>query len=76
MTSWTVARQASLSMEFSRQEYWSDWSGLSFPTPGGLPDPGTAPPALAGRFFATVLPGELLLNHISLKIRDQALCKQ
>jgi len=39
-------------MEFSRQEYWS---GVSFPTPGDLPDPGTEPPSttLAGRFFTT-----------------------
>ena len=34
---WTIAHQAPLSMEFSRQEYWS---GLPFPTPGHLPDPG------------------------------------
>ena len=34
---WTVAGQAPLSMEFSRQEYWS---GLPFPTPGDLLDPG------------------------------------
>ena len=34
---WTVARQAPLSMGFSRQEHWS---GLSFPSPGDLPDPG------------------------------------
>ena len=48
----TVARQASLSMGFSRQEYWS---GLPFPSSGDLPDPGTEPafPALAGGFFAT-----------------------
>ena len=37
---WTVARQAPLSMEFSRQEYWS---GLSFPSPVDLPDPGIEP---------------------------------
>ena len=37
---WTVARQAPLSMGFSRQEYWS---GLQFPTPGDLPDPGSNP---------------------------------
>ena len=37
MTPWTVARQAPLSMGFSRQEYWS---GLPFPSPGDLPDPG------------------------------------
>ena len=36
-TPWTVAYQASLSMGFSRQEYWS---GLPFPSPGDLPDPG------------------------------------
>ena len=37
---WTVACQASLSMEFSRQEYWS---GLPFPSPGDLPNPGIKP---------------------------------
>ena len=44
-TPWTVAHQAPLSMGFSRQEYWS---GLPFPSPGELPDPGTEPvsPAL------------------------------
>ena len=44
-TPWTVAHQAPLSMGFSRQEYWS---GLPFPSPGDLPDPGTEPgsPAL------------------------------
>ena len=55
--------QTSLSMEFSRQEYWS---GLAFPTPGDLPDPGIkhmclAFPALAGGFFTIVPPGKL--NH-------------
>ena len=40
MTPWTVACQAPLFMEFSRQEYWS---GLPFPTPGDLPDPGIEP---------------------------------
>ena len=45
MTPWTVAHQAFLSMEFLRQEYWS---GLLFPSPGELPDPGIEPvsPAL------------------------------
>ena len=56
---WTVACQAPLPMEFSRQ---GCWSGVIFPTPGGLPDPGVKPvslasPALAGRFFTTVPPG-------------------
>ena len=52
---WTVAHQAPLSMEFSRQEYWS---GLPFPPPGDLPDPGIEPrsPALQ----ADSLPTELL----------------
>ena len=54
-TSWSVVWQAPLSMGFSRQEYWS---GLPFPTPGDLPDPGIKPaslvsPALTGRFFTT-----------------------
>ena len=39
-TPWTVACQAPLSMGFSRQEYWS---GLPFPPPGDLPDPGIEP---------------------------------
>ena len=39
-TPWTVAYQASLSMGFSTQEYWS---GLPFPSPGDLPDPGIEP---------------------------------
>ena len=50
---WTVARQAPLSTGSPRQEYWS---GLSFPSPGDLSDPGIEPvspvsPALAGGFF-------------------------
>ena len=39
-TPWTVALQAPLSMGFPRQEYWS---GLPFPSPGDLPDPGIEP---------------------------------
>ena len=51
---WTVVCQAPLSMGFSRQEYWS---GLPFPSPGDLPDPGIEPksPALQ----ADDLPTEL-----------------
>ena len=54
-TPWTVARQAPLSLGFSRQEYWS---GLPFPPPWDLSNPGfkTASlmsPALAGGFFTT-----------------------
>ena len=44
MTLWTVAHQAPLSMEFSRQEYWC---GLPLTPPGGLPDPGIGPGSLA-----------------------------
>ena len=40
MTQWTIACQALLSMGFSRQEYWS---GLPFPSPGDLPNPGIEP---------------------------------
>ena len=43
-TPWTVACQAPLSMKFSRQEYWS---GLPFPSPEDLPDPGGEPPSPA-----------------------------
>ena len=42
-TLWTVACQASLFMEFSRQEYWN---GLPLPLPGDLPDPGIEPMSL------------------------------
>ena len=63
----TVARQAPLSMGFSRQEYWG---GLPFLPPGDLSDPGIAPESLAspapvGGFFTTAPPGkptELWLN--------------
>ena len=52
MTPWTAAHQAPLSMEFSRQEYWS---GLSFPSPGDHPDSGIEPgsPALQVDSFVT-----------------------
>jgi len=52
VTPWTVACQAPLSMEFSRQEYWS---GLPCPHPGDLSDPGIKPMslALAGVPFTT-----------------------
>ena len=60
VTPCTVACQAPLSMDFSRQEYWS---GLLFPSPGYLPHPGIEQeslesPALAGRFLP---PGKLTL---------------
>ena len=60
---WTVACQAPLSMGFSRHEYWS---GLPFPTPGDLLNPGIKPmslasPALAGEFFTTAPRGKFLI---------------
>ena len=60
-TPWTVAHQAPLSVELLRQEYWS---GLPFPTPGDLSDPGikSVSHALAGRFFTTAPPGKPILN--------------
>ena len=66
---WTVARQAPLSMEFSRQEFWS---GLPFPALRDLPDPGIKStslesPALADRFFITV-PPEKPLQHVHRQI--------
>ena len=63
-TSCTVAYQAPPSMGFSGQEYRS---GLLFPTPGDLPDPGIelASPAVAGRFFTTVPPGKPYKIHMS-----------
>ena len=53
VTPWTIARQAPLSVGFSRQGYWC---GLPFPTPGDLPDPEIEPatltsPVLAGRLL-------------------------
>ena len=59
---WTVACQASLSMEFSRQEYWS---GLPFPAPGDLPDLGANPSLLHCKQIATSKLQTLLLNLIS-----------
>jgi len=55
-------------MEFSRQEYWS---GLSFPSPGDLPDLGIEPmsPALAGGFFTTEPPEMLLGFRIVVRIK-------
>ena len=59
---WTVACQAPLSMGFSRQEYWS---GLPFPSPGDLLNPGIKPaslksPALAGGSLPLAPPGKPL----------------
>ena len=55
-TPWTVAYQAPPSVGFSRQEYWS---GLPFPSPGDLPDPGIEPwcPAFQADALTSELPG-------------------
>ena len=66
-TPWTIAHQASLSVGFPRQKYWSE---LPFPSPGYLPDPrikseSLISPALAGRFFTTRATREvpILISH-------------
>ena len=62
-TPWTVAYQASLSIGFSRQEYWS---GLPFPSPGDLPDPGIEPrsPTLEADALTSEPPGfSLFLDY-------------
>ena len=60
-TPWTVAPQALLSMGFSRQEYWS---GVPFPSPGDLPDPGIEPrsPALEADTLTSEPPGKRCAN--------------
>ena len=65
--------QAPLSMEFSRQEYWS---GLPCPPPGDLPGPWIQPSSLvsltlAGRFFPTEPPGKIPQNWSSVPERFQ-----
>ena len=58
VTPWTVAHQDPPFMEFSRQEYWS---GLPFPSPGDLPNPGIehGSPALQADALSSGLPGNL-----------------
>ena len=65
VTPWTVAGQTPLSMAFSRQE---DWSGLPFPTPRDIPNPGLEPtstdsPVLASGFFTTSVTWEASINN-------------
>ena len=69
VTPWTVARQALLSMKFPRQGYWS---GLPFPSPGDLSDPGIelASPALAGLFFTTEPLGKSQIAFLSCHFTD------
>ena len=69
---WTVARQDPLSMEFSRQEYSS---GLPFPTPGDLPDPGIKPESLGlliGRWlFTTSTIWEAIILQIKINLKKK-----
>ena len=69
VTPQTVAYQASLSMGFSRQEFWS---GLPFPSPGDLPNPGIEPgsPSLEADALTSEPPGEALpkLNKIKVPL--------
>ena len=60
VTPWTVAYQAPMSMGFSRQEYWS---GLPFPSPGDLPNPGIDPgfPTLEADALTSEPPGNVYL---------------
>ena len=63
---WTVARQAPLPMEFSKQEFWS---GMPFLSPGDLPDPGIelaspASPALTDGFFTTEPLGKPIIHSL------------
>ena len=72
MTLWTIARQAPLSMGFSRQEYWS---GLPYPPPGYLPDPGMEPatpasPALQADSFPTEPPGKPCKEYMRILIES------
>ena len=65
VTPWTVAYQAPLSMGFSRQVYWS---GLPFPSPGDLPNPGIEPrsPALQADALPSEPPGSYSNHHNAL----------
>ena len=65
VTPWTVVHQAPLYTEFSSQEYSS---GLPFPSPGDLSDPGikTESPALAGEFFTTEPPGKPIVFRVRI----------
>ena len=71
-TPWTVALQAPLSVKFSRHEYWS---GLPFPSPGDLPDPGIRPgsPALQADSLPTEPTGKpTVLCNSSVKEKSEA----
>ena len=73
-TPWTIARQAPLSMGFSRQEYWNR---LPFPPPGDLSDTGIelaspASPALAGKPHTSVIKQNLEMMKLSEEVMSNA----
>ena len=71
VTPWTVAYHAPPSMGFSRQEYWS---GLPFPSPGDLPDPGIKPgsPALQADALLSEPPGNRYnIRHTTTKFLEK-----
>ena len=76
-TPWTVAQQAPPSMGFSRQEYWS---GLPFPSPGSLPNPGIEPrsPALQADALTSEPPGKPMaeseeeLKSLLMKVKEES----
>ena len=69
-TPWTVAHQTPPSMGFSRQEYWS---GLPFPSPGDLPNPGIEPssPTLQADALPSEPPGKISMEDRIWKERIQ-----
>ena len=79
VTPWTIAYQASPSMGFSRQEYWS---GLPFPSPGDFPNPVIEPrsPALWADALPSEPPGKLTcsfyMSHVALQFSQHHLLKR
>ena len=59
VTPWTIAHQAPPSVGFSKQEYWS---GLPFPSPGDLPDPGIKPESPTDSNLDILTPGSVFLT--------------
>ena len=72
-TLWTVARQAPLSLGFSRQEYWS---GLPFPSPEDLPNPGIEPgsPALQADALSSEPPGKTSKDRNLFQVQSWLSC--
>ena len=73
VTPWTVAYQAPQSVEFSMQEYWS---GLPFPSPGDLPDPGAEPrsPTLQETALPFEPPGKPIINFYHTFLTCMCMC--